>query len=205
MSNKIVAVIIILVILAAAGVAVWSMNQQAMLGDTAGGDGAGIACPADAMACPDGTYVSRTGPNCTFPECKMVDRPQAQTQNKAVVMNGAGDKSIIWAYNPKPSDTSGIPHTEVSVMINGQRNVIGTYEGSCITIDKVTADGQKNTAVWPLLDGELTGAICWYAGGGTEVAAFEENGKIVIKTGALDEGSAETAGTRGVFKTVKSF
>lgn len=29
----------------------------------------GMACPADAMMCPDGTYVGRTGPNCSFPPC----------------------------------------------------------------------------------------------------------------------------------------
>lgn len=25
-----------------------------------------VACTADAMLCPDGTYVGRTGPNCEF-------------------------------------------------------------------------------------------------------------------------------------------
>ncbi|MGC9602455.1 MAG: peptidoglycan-binding protein [Minisyncoccia bacterium] len=29
-------------------------------------NGNGIACPADAMQCPNGTYVGRSGPNCTF-------------------------------------------------------------------------------------------------------------------------------------------
>jgi hypothetical protein len=29
----------------------------------------GVACPADAKLCPDGSYVSRTGPNCTFAAC----------------------------------------------------------------------------------------------------------------------------------------
>jgi len=28
-----------------------------------------IACPIDAMVCPDGTSVSRTGNSCTFPTC----------------------------------------------------------------------------------------------------------------------------------------
>ena len=26
----------------------------------------GVACTADAMRCPDGSYVGRTGPNCEF-------------------------------------------------------------------------------------------------------------------------------------------
>ena len=28
-----------------------------------------IACPLDALVCPDGTAVSRTGPSCAFPAC----------------------------------------------------------------------------------------------------------------------------------------
>ena len=28
-----------------------------------------IACPMDAMQCPDGSYVGRTGPNCEFAPC----------------------------------------------------------------------------------------------------------------------------------------
>ncbi|HXV27118.1 MAG TPA: hypothetical protein VD862_03815 [Candidatus Paceibacterota bacterium] len=32
--------------------------------------GDGIACPADAKLCPDGSYVGRTGPNCEFAPCK---------------------------------------------------------------------------------------------------------------------------------------
>lgn len=28
-----------------------------------------IACPLDALVCPDGTAVARTGPTCTFPAC----------------------------------------------------------------------------------------------------------------------------------------
>ena len=29
----------------------------------------GVACTQDAMQCPDGTWVGRTGPNCEFTEC----------------------------------------------------------------------------------------------------------------------------------------
>lgn len=32
-------------------------------------DGGPAVCPADALLCPDGTTLSRTGPNCTFPAC----------------------------------------------------------------------------------------------------------------------------------------
>lgn len=33
------------------------------------------ACPADARTCPDGTVLTRTGPDCAFPECPVVETP----------------------------------------------------------------------------------------------------------------------------------
>ena len=35
-----------------------------------GGNEEITACPQDAMQCPDGSYVGRTGPNCEFAECQ---------------------------------------------------------------------------------------------------------------------------------------
>ena len=34
------------------------------------GSSGGVACPDDARQCPDGTLVSRTGPNCAFAPCR---------------------------------------------------------------------------------------------------------------------------------------
>ena len=39
----------------------------------------GFACPADARACPDGTTVTRTGPNCTFASCPPENAPDVPT------------------------------------------------------------------------------------------------------------------------------
>ena len=39
-----------------------------MTGQTVNVDG-GMVCPADVQMCPNGGFVSRTGPNCTFPAC----------------------------------------------------------------------------------------------------------------------------------------
>jgi hypothetical protein len=36
-------------------------------------DGGAVGCPKDARLCPDGSTVSRTGPNCTFPACPATD------------------------------------------------------------------------------------------------------------------------------------
>lgn len=36
------------------------------------GDAKIVACPSDAKLCPDGSYVSRKGPNCEFSACPVV-------------------------------------------------------------------------------------------------------------------------------------
>lgn len=38
-------------------------------GDTEGDSDSGVDCPADAMICPDGTAVGRSGPDCEFDPC----------------------------------------------------------------------------------------------------------------------------------------
>ncbi|MEK7068304.1 MAG: hypothetical protein AAB964_00635, partial [Patescibacteria group bacterium] len=52
---------------------------------------------------------------------------------------------------------------------------------------------------WELLENELTGAICYSAGGGKEIGVFEEGGTLVLKEGEVEEGGAETPGFRGNF------
>jgi hypothetical protein len=43
-----------------------------VVGERRGGTGGAVACTADAMICPDGTAVGRTGPNCEFAACPAV-------------------------------------------------------------------------------------------------------------------------------------
>lgn len=85
---------------------------------------------------------------------------------------------------------SGAPLTSVTLRANGVQRNIGTYEGTCFVIEG---------SAWQLLPGEKSGVICWWAGGGTEIGVFEENGKLVVKTGDVDEGTAEGGGVRGNF------
>ncbi|OHA32914.1 MAG: hypothetical protein A2928_04475 [Candidatus Taylorbacteria bacterium RIFCSPLOWO2_01_FULL_45_15b] len=90
--------------------------------------------------------------------------------------------------------TTGIPKTAVILKAGTKVYSAGTYEGTCF-------DVTASTSAWILLEGEMAGAICWWAGGGTELGVFTENGKQVVKKGELDEGSDEVPGTRGNFVT----
>ena len=104
-----------------------------------------------------------------------------------------GNTSILWEFGIMSEDPElGAPMREVSITYKGVKRVVGSYRGSCSIVEESS---------WPLVEGELTGVICWYAGGGSEVGVFYEDGKRVVKVGVLEEGTAETEGMRGDFET----
>lgn len=121
----------------------------------------------------------------------------------AATTTGAQAKLVAheyaWTFTELPvdaADDTGVPKTTVSLSVDGgEPREVGTYEGSCFEIEGSS---------WQYLDGEYAGAICYFAGGGTEVGIFEENNTMVVKQGVVDEGSAEVPGMRGDFKTLFS-
>ncbi|MFN3188320.1 MAG: Gmad2 immunoglobulin-like domain-containing protein [Candidatus Paceibacteria bacterium] len=44
----------------------WLMAQDESVGSIAENDDEGVMCTMDALMCPDGSYVGRTGPDCQF-------------------------------------------------------------------------------------------------------------------------------------------
>lgn len=90
------------------------------------------------------------------------------------------------------ADNPGVPRTNVALTSGGKTYQVGEFDGSCSEIDGTS---------WTLVEGEKTGVICWWAGGGSEVGVFEEGGKLVVKVGVLEEGTAEIPGSRGSFQT----
>ncbi len=103
-------------------------------------------------------------------------------------------EQFTWSFqNAGTEEETGAPMTVVTLRADGAPYEVGTYQGSCAVIEG---------SGWELQENELSGAICWFAGGGTEIGVFREGGKIIVKTGQLDEGSAEEPGFRGNFKAL---
>ena len=100
-----------------------------------------------------------------------------------------------WQFESAGEDVSGAPKTKVTLQNGVTGYQVGTYLGSCVDI---------KASSWKIAEdeGELAGAICWWAGGGNEIGVFSEEGKAVVKVGVLDEGSAETPAFRGDFVTL---
>lgn len=89
--------------------------------------------------------------------------------------------------------TTSIPKTDVALRVAGVDVPLGTYDGKCFAVAG---------SAWTLMPHELSGAICYWAGGGKEVGVFEEGNSLVLKEGDVDEGTAESPGTRGNFKAL---
>lgn len=99
---------------------------------------------------------------------------------------------IKWTFTSAGEDSvSGAPLTKVVLRAGEKTYELGIYQGSCSEI--------KGSS-WSLVENEQSGVICWWAGGGTEIGVFEENGKLVVKKGTIEEGTAEGGGFRGDFK-----
>ncbi|MBC7836274.1 hypothetical protein H7X87_00645 [Acetobacteraceae bacterium] len=98
-----------------------------------------------------------------------------------------------WSFKEADSSdvATGAPMTTVVLTRGGREYTVGTYVGSC---SEISESG--------LQESEVSGVVCWFAGGGNEIGVFSENGTYVVKVGDVDEGSAEEGGFRGNFKTI---
>ncbi len=127
----------------------------------------------------------------------MTDEPTVGVSRYFVVETGTLreiNSGTKWILNDTGETTdSDAPMTAVELQIDEEKRTVGTYEGSCFVIEE---------SEWKLYEGEISGVICWWAGGGTEIGIFEENGVRVVKVGTIEEGSPEEPGIRGNFETL---
>lgn len=75
--------IIIFLIIIGGSFVLWNNNQSSEVL---------VGCTEEAQMCPDGSFVGRTGPNCEFAECPVVDRAtQPPTQ---VIVEQPGEQPL---------------------------------------------------------------------------------------------------------------
>lgn len=114
------------------------------------------------------------------------------------VMEGETDRthagpSLMWEFNPAGGNQlSGAPDVQVMLVVDGETHDLGTYPGSCMIVD--------GSGAWLLQEGEVTGVICWWNKKGTELGVFYQNGRYVVKKGAIEEGSGTVPSMRGNYE-----
>ena len=123
-----------------------------------------------------------------FKKMELAKMPEAAETNDSDREKAAEDFS--WKFE-QAAEKGGAPQTTVMLMHDTESRKIGTYAGSCAEI-----------ATENLQPGQVSGVLCWFAGGGDEIGVFEEGGEYVVKVGQQEESSAESDGFRGNFETV---
>ena len=124
-----------------------------------------------------------------------MQQPAAATTTTASAITAS--TTFTWSFADAGASTSSdAPTTRVTLTLpEFQKSFeVGTYQGSCSPLEPL---GNMQ-----LLPGEITAAVCWFAGGGDEIGLFKEGESYVIKAGLLDEGNPDTQGYRGSFNTV---
>ena len=106
---------------------------------------------------------------------------QSQTETRPV---------FTWRFEALDTDEFFTPRTQVFLHDGVYEHDLGVYEGSCFSISE---------SAWELLPDEISGAICWWAGGGREIGVFLRNGIFTLEEGFIEEGSEESSGFRGEF------
>lgn len=105
--------------------------------------------------------------------------------------------SVAWRFDSagESATTTGAQLTKVTLVWNGRDYDAGTYLGSCFEL--------RGTPPFEhMLENEVAGVLCWYAGGGDEIGVFKEGAGFVIKRGEQSEPAADFDGFRGNFKTI---
>lgn len=102
----------------------------------------GVACTAEALVCPDGSYVGRNGPSCAFAAC-----PSQASFDGVLEKQGNGYRLLMAA--PKGSSPKEVSYSmplivtatsSVEALVGTRVSVTGTFtEGNTLSVAHVTA------------------------------------------------------------------
>lgn len=115
-----------------------------------------VACTMDAMQCPDGSYVGRTGPNCEFVCPPMPEVPadvQAQIDAKADLIKVSGPMPLMVIESPLmlSGQARGGWYFEASAPVS-----LVNWDGLIIAESHVEAQGNWMTSEFVPFTGTLT-------------------------------------------------
>jgi hypothetical protein len=97
-----------------------------------------IACPLDALVCPDGTAVGRTGSSCTFPACPLPNVLLAEVGISYAIPSGFAevalpDAASVAAYDASSTASSSAAHLIIrSYTVDASSTPLATIEETAI-------------------------------------------------------------------------
>ncbi len=124
----------------------------------------GVMCTADAMECPDGSFVGRQGPNCEFAECPA----PAET---------AETNQMIQVASPQPGDTVSSP-----LQLTGQATGLWFFEASApVVVEDTNGNVLGQSYVTAQGDWMTTNFVSFSGNISFNVPAGVTNGFIIFK------------------------
>ena len=114
-------------------------------------------------------------------------------EKKPVEIATSDGVDAVWKIEELGEDQDLAPLSFLELEVKGKIYDLGNFRGNCFVIEE---------SEWELLENELSGVICWWAGGGEEVGLFEKNGALEIWKGKLEEGGEDGGTFRGDFLKV---
>jgi hypothetical protein len=155
----------VLVVAAAAGLGVYTfapMPTAAPVGESVATTTAAWECNADAMLCPDGSSLGRTGPSCQFPACPSPDATFAKAETylngrdgglgltinpREVVSDSRCPKDVqcVWAgtVEVRAAVYTAVGHGE-QVFKLGEPRMMGNTEVTLVEVRPASAEEAKN-------------------------------------------------------------
>lgn len=146
-------ILILTIIILGGATAIWANSIKVPIDD-----GGQVMCTMEAMLCPDGSYVGRSGPKCEFAKCPVASVPTSGDLTLHVGQQGeVGDFSLtlnkivsdsrcpidvqcIWAGEVKVevdlADKSGSETTSISSM--GSPHLFGSHQVSIVAVTPAT-------------------------------------------------------------------
>lgn len=99
---------------------------------------------------------------------------------------------VEWSFDEvEKNESTGLPQTKVTAKVHGEKYDAGTYSGTCVERKKEE-----------LLEGQISGVLCYAAGFGDEVGVFKDARDYTLQVGEVQEPSAEGPEFRGNFRVL---
>lgn len=104
-----------------------------------------VACTQEALQCPDGSFVSRTGPQCAFASCPKMEFVEGVLEQKTegfrLVLNSPGENVQEVAYAlPLRIQATSTAQDLVNNLVNKKVRAYGTFaEGNTLIADHLEA------------------------------------------------------------------
>lgn len=155
-----------------------------------------IVCPMDALVCPDGSAVSRTGTSCTFPECPPPNVSLADISIAFAVPTGFSptavpDENSVAAYTMESGGTTATSSADIRIHRYGiiaSSTALATIQGVAVNAASglpVSATSFTSTVIG---GHRFTVVLIERFEGVVDTAYFLARGTDVLRFDAIDRG-----------------